>query len=101
MVRRTSTVWLRARPRVSLPCAARPEVRKSEAGRSTLLAIVPIDDRAANRHAKLVEVDPVTLALEALVLDPALECLGLGGAEEVPVEEQLEDPPVLLRLGDG
>ena len=31
---------------------------------------------------------------------PALERLGLGGAEEVAVEEQLEDAPVLLRLGE-
>ena len=31
---------------------------------------------------------------------PALDRLGLGGAEEVALEEQLEDAPVLLRLGD-
>src|SRR4029453_1154227 len=44
--------------------------------------------------------DPVTGPLEALVLDSALERLGLGRAEEVTVEEQLEDAAILLRLGD-
>ena len=33
-------------------------------------------------------------------LDPALDRLRLGGAEEPALEEQLEEPPVLLRLGD-
>ena len=32
--------------------------------------------------------------------DPALDRLGLGGAEEVAVEEQLEDAAVVLGLGD-
>ena len=35
-----------------------------------------------------------------LLADPALDRLGLGGAEEPALEEQLEEAAVLLRLGD-
>jgi hypothetical protein len=71
-----------------------------EPGEVAHLAVVALDDRPADRLAQLVQVDAVARALEALVLDPAVERLGLGRPEEVAVEEQLEDPPVLLRLGD-
>ncbi len=64
------------------------------------LAVVAGRDRLADRLAQLVEVEALA-ALEALLGDPPLERLRLGGAEEVAVEEQLEHAPVLLRLGDG
>ena len=80
--------------------ALAPERGHRQAGQVAHLAVVALEDRAADRLAKLVEVDPVAGAFEALVLDSALERLGLGGAEEVAVEEQLEDAAVLLRLGD-
>jgi hypothetical protein len=59
-------------------------------------AVVALGDRAADRLPELVEVDPVARAFEALVLYPAFERLRLCGAEEVAIEQQLEDPPVLL-----
>ena len=59
-----------------------------------------LGDRLADRLAQLVEVEPLAALVAALLADPPLQRLGLGGAEEVAVEEQLEDPPVLLRLGD-
>jgi hypothetical protein len=77
-----------------------PEGRHREPGEVAHRTVVALDDRAADRLAKLVEVDAVAGRFEALVLDPACERLGLRGAEEVAVEEQLEDPPVLLRLRD-
>jgi hypothetical protein len=83
------------------PLALAPEGGHRQASQVAHLAVVPLGDRAADRLAELFEIDPVARTLEALVLDPALQRLGLGGAEEVAVEEQLEDPPVLLRLGDG
>ena len=64
------------------------------------LAVVALGDRRADRLAQLVEVEPVAALVAALLADPLLERLGLGGAEEEAVEEQLEDAPVLLRLGD-
>ena len=70
--------------------------------------------RLADLLAQLVDVDLVAaclagaLALAALadlapltlLGDPVLDRLGLGGAEEVAVEEQLEDAAVVLGLGD-
>ena len=65
-------------------------------------------DRVADLLAQLLHVDPLaaladrvpfTAALAALG-DLALDRLGLGGAEEKAVEQQLEDAAVLLRLGD-
>ena len=67
-----------------------------EAGQVTHRAVVALGDRAPDRLAQLVQVDAIARALEALLLDPAVECLRLRGAEEVPVEEELEDPAVLL-----
>ena len=66
------------------------------------LAVVALDDRLADLLAQLVDVEPLAalVALRLLLADPALDRLGLGGAEEAAVEEQLEEPPVLLRLGD-
>ncbi len=62
------------------------------------LPVLAVADRLADGLAQALEVD---LAVEALGLgECALERLGLRGAEEVAVEQQLEDPPVLLRLGD-
>ena len=64
------------------PSPWRPKAVDREPGEVAHLAVVALGDRLADRLAQLVEVEPVA-ALEALVLaDPALERLGLGGAEE-------------------
>ena len=68
--------------------------------------LVAFGDRFADLLAELFEVDPLAFAAAALagplavLADPALDRLGLGGAEEVAVEEQLEDAAVVLGLGD-
>ena len=67
------------------------------------LVLVALDDRLADLLAQLVDVEP--LAALAGARSPsspiaALDRLGLGGAEEAAVEEQLEDAAVLLGLGD-
>ena len=65
------------------------------------LALVAVDDRLADLLAQLVDVEPLAALVALLGLaDPALDRLRLGGAEEPALEEQLEEPPVLLRLGD-
>jgi len=65
------------------------------------LAVVPLDDRLANLLFQLVQVEPLApLVAAALLADAALYRLGLGGAEEPALEEQLEEPAILLRLGD-
>ena len=62
-------------------------------------------DRLADLLAQLVDVESLgSLAarpdLVSRLADPPLDRLGLGGAEEPAVEEQLEDAAVLLGLGD-
>jgi len=78
----------------TLPLAA--EGRHREPGEVAHLAVVALEDRPPDRLAELVQVDSVAGSLEALILDSALERLRLGRSEEVAVEEQLEDSPVLL-----
>ena len=65
------------------------------------LALVAVEDRLADLLAQLVDVEPLGALVALLGLaDLALDRLRLGGAEEPALEEQLEQPPVLLRLGD-
>ena len=90
----------RRRPRPSPRPGGRRRRSPAAPGRASRL--VAVDDRLADLLAQLVDVEP----LAALVAPrpprsmPALDRLGLGGAEEVAVEEQLEDAAVLLGLGD-
>ena len=79
--------------------ATPPEGGDREPGQVAHLAVGSRGDRLADRLAQLLQVEPLG-ALVALLLDPLLERLRLGGAEEVALEQQLEDPPVLLGLGD-
>ena len=61
------------------------------------LVLVAVEDRLADLFAQLIDVEPLAaLVALALLADPALDRLGLGGAEEPALEEQLEQPPVLL-----
>ena len=65
-------------------------------------------DRVADLLAQLVHVDPLAalapfataLATLSVLGDLPLHRLGLGGAEEEAVEEQLEDAAIVLGLGD-
>src|SRR4051812_36437624 len=63
------------------------------------LAVRPLADGLADALAQSVEVERISPA-EALLLEAPLDGLGLDGAEEEAVEDQLEDAAVLLRLGD-
>ena len=60
--------------------------------------------RLADRFAQLVHVEALAVAGRRPALGvlghPALDRLRLGGAEEVAVEDQLEDAAVVLGLGD-
>jgi hypothetical protein len=79
-----------------------PEGHHRQTRQVAHLPVVAGRDRLPDGLAQLVQVDPVAVAaLEALLRRAELQGLGLGGPEEVAVEEQLEDPPVLLGLGDG
>ena len=91
-----------ARRRRSRPSARPGGRRRSIASRARSRISPSLPSAIAWRIASRSSSRSIRLA--ALVAlgppDPALERLGLGGAEEVAVEEQLEDPPVLLGLGD-
>src|SRR5262249_1146028 len=66
------------------------------------LAVVALDDRLANLLAQLVEVEALAAVVAPpLLADPAGDRLGLRGAEEPALEQQLEEAAVLLGLGDG
>ena len=77
--------------------AAAPEGLDREPGEVAHLAVAAVGDRLADRFAQLVEVE-LAGPLVALLRDSLSQRLGLRGAEEVAVEEQLEDAAVLLRL---
>ena len=65
------------------------------------LGVVAGQDRLADLFAQLVDVEPLAALVAAVLLgDLPRDRLGLGGAEEEALEEQLEDPAILLRLGD-
>ena len=66
------------------------------------LVLVALEDRLADLLAQLVDVEPLAalVAQVGLLADALLDRLGLGGAEEPALEEQLEEPAVVLRLGD-
>src|SRR4051812_16851359 len=61
------------------------------------LAVRALAHGLADALAQRIEVERVGAA-EALLLQAALDRLGLDGAEEEAVEDQLEDTAVLLRL---
>ena len=86
----------------------RPKAAIASRARSRSAVLVAGFHRLADLLAQLVDVEPLAaladrvafaLALAALG-DLALDRLGLGGAEEVAVEQQLEDAAVVLGLGD-
>ena len=68
------------------------------------LVLVARFHRLADRLAQLVHVEALAVAGRRPALgmlgDAPLHRLGLGGAEEEAVEEQLEDAAVVLGLGD-
>ena len=80
--------------------AAAPERGDREPRQVAHLAVAALGDRLADRLAQLVEVEALAALVALALADPAVERLGLGGAEEEAVEEELEDAAVLLGLGD-
>ena len=70
-----------------------------QAGQVAHLAVGASAHGVADALAQRVHVELVA-ALEALLAQPALDRLLLHRAEEEAVEDQVEDAPVLLRLGD-
>ncbi len=83
------------------PLAGAPEGRDRESRQVAHLAVPSLRDRLADRLAELFEVElPLgAVALPLLLADPLVQRLRLRGAEEEAVEEQLEYPAILLRLG--
>ena len=84
------------RPKAAIASRARSRIRSSSP------AIIA--SRICSRSSSMSSLSPCPPspspgALAALG-DAALDRLGLGGAEEVAVEEQLEDAAVVLGLGD-
>src|SRR5947209_15931935 len=63
------------------------------------LAVRPLAHGLADALAQVLEVQAVATAV-ALLREPPLDRLALHGAEEEAVEDDLEYPPVLLRLGE-
>ena len=87
-------------PTTPEPSPWRPKAAIASRAASRISPSLAVGDRLAYRLAQLVEREPVAAVVAALLSDPALQRFGFGGAKEVALEDQLEDPPVLLRLGD-
>ena len=85
------------------PLAAAPERGDREPREVAHRGVVAVADRLQELLAQVVELDPLTAGDAVLLIalaDLVAQRLGLGGAEEEALEHEVEDAPVLGRLGE-
>ena len=75
--------------------AAPPEGGDRKPREVAHVALAPLGDRLADRLAELVRVEPLSALVAVVLAELAVDRLGLRRAEEVAVEDQVEDAAVV------